>query len=141
MSNLTKREAQIVALIAEGKPTAQIAAELRVTVFTVQKHRSNISRKFDLHTSAQLVSFCVSRSPDASTPAPHSTMLSLTSREVGILRELSRGRTSKEIGKILCISHRTVSKHIENIRKKISPNTLASLIRIANTISKPDLDD
>jgi len=43
----------------------------------------------------------------------------LTPREVEVLEEVAKGRTSKEIGKILNISHRTVQKYRQNICNKI----------------------
>jgi DNA-binding CsgD family transcriptional regulator len=43
----------------------------------------------------------------------------LTPREVEVLEEVAKGRTSKEIGEILNISHRTVQKYRQNICKKL----------------------
>jgi DNA-binding CsgD family transcriptional regulator len=128
MPNLTKREAQIVALIAEGKSNVRIAAELGITTFTVGKHRNNISRKFDLHATVQLVSFAVSRSPPARVSPAADRTIGLTRREREILRELAHGRTSKEIARHLEISPRTVGKHIENIKEKSQCKSLAELM-------------
>lgn len=43
----------------------------------------------------------------------------LIPREVEVLKEVAAGRTSKEIGKKLSISYRTVQKNRENICKKL----------------------
>ena len=48
----------------------------------------------------------------------------LTSKEIDIIRYISKGMTSKEIGDILKISHRTVETHRHNILKKLDiPNS------------------
>lgn len=48
----------------------------------------------------------------------------LTSKEIDIIRYISKGMTSKEIGDILKISHRTVETHRHNILKKLEiPNS------------------
>jgi DNA-binding NarL/FixJ family response regulator len=48
----------------------------------------------------------------------------LTSKEIDIIKYISKGMTSKEIGEILKISHRTVETHRHNILKKLDlPNS------------------
>lgn len=42
---LTKREAEVLALVAEGKENPEIAEELKITRVTVQNHRANIRQK------------------------------------------------------------------------------------------------
>jgi DNA-binding CsgD family transcriptional regulator len=135
MSNLTKREAQIVALIAEGNNNAQIAEKLGISAFTVGKHRNNISRKFDLHTTAQLVSFAVNQTAQEIQDLDKNDVTQVTIREREILRELARGRTSKEIARSLSISPRTVAKHIEHIKEKSPSKSLASLMKMWTSLS------
>ncbi len=43
----------------------------------------------------------------------------LSEREVEVLRWVARGKTNSEIGTILQISSRTVSKHLEHIYPKL----------------------
>lgn len=52
---LTLREEEILRLIARGMTNKQIAAKLQISIRTVETHRSNIMRKFNLTTSAQLI--------------------------------------------------------------------------------------
>lgn len=49
----------------------------------------------------------------------------LSDREMEVIRCLSKGRSEKEIADELFISHKTVRKHIENIKRKlgVSKNT------------------
>ena len=56
---LTRREREILRLIAEGRRNREIAGMLYVSVKTVEKHRSNLMNKLDLHNTAALTSFAV----------------------------------------------------------------------------------
>lgn len=51
----------------------------------------------------------------------------LTPREIDVLKEVADGRTSREIGKKLNVSFRTVQKHRENICKKLGIRGYRSL--------------
>lgn len=55
----------------------------------------------------------------------------LTSREMEILRHIAQARDNHEIGRLLYISHQTVSVHRKNIMRKMGVNSTASLIKIA----------
>jgi len=52
----TKREMDVINLIAEGYTTKEIAKALSISFETVQTHRKNILNKFHLNSSAELVS-------------------------------------------------------------------------------------
>jgi DNA-binding NarL/FixJ family response regulator len=52
---LTQREAEVLQLIAEGYANKQIAAELGLSVKTVEKHRQQVMQKLDIHNIAGLV--------------------------------------------------------------------------------------
>ncbi len=52
---LTPREAEVLQLIAEGFANKQIAAELGLSVKTVEKHRQQVMNKLDIHDTAGLV--------------------------------------------------------------------------------------
>ncbi|WP_274705665.1 PhnD/SsuA/transferrin family substrate-binding protein [Salipiger pentaromativorans] len=54
--DLTRRERQILQLVSRGLSSKEIAAELGVSPKTVEFHRSNLLRKFDVRSAAQLVS-------------------------------------------------------------------------------------
>lgn len=58
---LTPRERQVLRLIALGKSTREIAAELNVTFKTAETHRGNIMAKLDLHRTADLVRYAIRR--------------------------------------------------------------------------------
>lgn len=53
--NLTKREREILELIAAGKTSEEIAETLSISVFTVNTHRQNIIKKFNVKNTAALI--------------------------------------------------------------------------------------
>ena len=56
---LTARERQILALIAEGLTSAQVASRLGLRTKTVQNYRSQIMDKLGIHTTAGLVRYAL----------------------------------------------------------------------------------
>lgn len=56
---LTRRERQVLKLLAEGIRTAGIAARMHVAPTTVHVHRRNLMRKLDLHTVAELTKYAL----------------------------------------------------------------------------------
>lgn len=56
---LGRREQEVLARLAEGKRSAAIAAELGISLATVEVHRRNIMSKLDLHTVAQLTRYAI----------------------------------------------------------------------------------
>ena len=66
---LTKREREVVTLIAMGLETDRIAAELHVSPETARTHVRNAMSKLGAHTRAQLVAIVVSS--DRSIHVPH----------------------------------------------------------------------
>ena len=56
---LTAREAEVLQLIAEGAANKQIAAELSISIKTVEKHRQQLMDKLDIHDTAGLTRYAV----------------------------------------------------------------------------------
>ncbi len=56
---LTFREREILKLIAEGYKNKEIAEELCISVKTVEKHRSNLMEKLNLHSAQALTAFAI----------------------------------------------------------------------------------
>lgn len=59
--SLTPREKQVLKLIAEGRRNREIAKYLFISVKTVEKHRSNLMHKTNLHNTAALTSLAMER--------------------------------------------------------------------------------
>ena len=58
-SELTSREREVVQLLAEGKSTKEVATALDITLKTAATHRTNILRKLELHSIADLVRYAI----------------------------------------------------------------------------------
>ncbi len=51
---LTSRETEVLQLVAEGLANKQIAAELKISIKTVEKHRQHLMDKLNIHDTAGL---------------------------------------------------------------------------------------
>ena len=58
---LTSRQVEVLQLIAEGKVTKQIAAELNLSIKTVEKHRQQLMNKLNIHDIAGLTRYALSK--------------------------------------------------------------------------------
>lgn len=58
---LTRRERQVLHLIAEGNTTKEIAHQLNISFKTADSHRSHLMRKLDLHDIAGLVRYAIQK--------------------------------------------------------------------------------
>lgn len=56
---LSKRELEVLQLIAEGKSTKEIAATLHVSVKTVETHRKQIMDKLGVYSVAELTKYAI----------------------------------------------------------------------------------
>lgn len=59
LDGLTRREVEILKLIASGSPNKQIAFRLRISEKTVRNHISNIYQKLDMYDRSQAVLYAV----------------------------------------------------------------------------------
>ncbi|HEU4555938.1 MAG TPA: response regulator transcription factor [Chitinophaga sp.] len=57
LPTLTKREKQILKLIADGNTNQQIAAQLFISPLTVDSHRKSLLTKFEVNNTAALIKF------------------------------------------------------------------------------------
>ncbi len=58
-THLAPRERVVVRLIAEGKTSSEIAAQLHIAPSTVEVHRRNIMRKLGLHNIAEITRYAI----------------------------------------------------------------------------------
>jgi DNA-binding NarL/FixJ family response regulator len=56
---LTPRERRVLQLIAEGKQTKEIASELKTSTKTIEACRTQIMKKLDLHSVAELTKYAI----------------------------------------------------------------------------------
>jgi DNA-binding NarL/FixJ family response regulator len=58
---LTNREREVLKLVGEGYKNKEISDYLCISVKTVEKHRSNMMRKLDAHTSSALTAIAIEK--------------------------------------------------------------------------------
>ncbi len=58
-ATLTRREREVLQLLAEGGSTANIASELHVSVKTIETHRKHIMDKLGLRSIAELTKYAI----------------------------------------------------------------------------------
>jgi DNA-binding NarL/FixJ family response regulator len=56
---LSRREREVLQLVAEGFRTSEIAVRMHVAEATVEVHRRNIMRKLELHSVAELTKYAI----------------------------------------------------------------------------------
>lgn len=59
LDSLTPREREVLQLIAEGLTSKEIASRLGAALKTIETHRTNIIRKLDLHSIAELTKYAI----------------------------------------------------------------------------------
>jgi DNA-binding NarL/FixJ family response regulator len=59
VARLSSREAEVLQLIAEGAPNKQVAAELGISIKTVEKHRQSLMQKLNIHDVAGLTRYAI----------------------------------------------------------------------------------
>jgi DNA-binding NarL/FixJ family response regulator len=56
---LARREREVFQLLALGRCNKEVAKELDVSLGTAKKHRENLQRKLDCHSSAELARLAI----------------------------------------------------------------------------------
>jgi DNA-binding NarL/FixJ family response regulator len=56
---LTSRESEVLQLVAEGLANKQVAAELGISIKTVEKHRQRLMDKLNIHDTAGLTRYAI----------------------------------------------------------------------------------
>jgi DNA-binding NarL/FixJ family response regulator len=59
--SLTKREKEVLKLVGEGYSSVEIGKMLNISPKTVDKHRSNIMNKLNLHTASALTAYAIAK--------------------------------------------------------------------------------
>lgn len=59
LDTLTKREREILTMVAGGHTNKSVAEQLSLSIKTVEKHRANMMKKLDLHNVSALTTFAI----------------------------------------------------------------------------------
>lgn len=57
--SLTARETEVLQLVAEGSANKQVAAQLNISIKTVEKHRQHLMDKLNIHDTAGLTRYAI----------------------------------------------------------------------------------
>lgn len=57
IEELTKREKEVLVVLASGKTSKEMGAYLNISSHTVEKHKKNIKKKLELNTVGELINF------------------------------------------------------------------------------------
>src|SRR5882762_3152345 len=91
--SITEREREVLTRIALGKSNKLIARELGVSPKTVEKHRSNLMRKLQLHNAAAITMFAIRNGMTGSAPlggsAPPSNRAPTRTQPLAAVRSLA----------------------------------------------------
>jgi DNA-binding NarL/FixJ family response regulator len=60
-NRLTTRESEVLQLVAEGSANKQVAAELGISIKTVEKHRQHVMDKLNIHETAGLTRYAITQ--------------------------------------------------------------------------------
>lgn len=105
---LTVRQAQVLALMEEGRSIPEIAEQLGVAVATARRHQVDVFRKLD-SAQREAAEQRVQRLAD----------LGLSTREVDVVRYVCQGRSNAEIARALNLSTVTIGAALTTIYKKL----------------------
>jgi DNA-binding NarL/FixJ family response regulator len=154
---ISRREADVLALVARGKTNTQIAATLFLSANTVRKHLENLYAKLGVTTRTQAamlaIETCVPATaddqvlqsallhPHGKTQEPSLDAYGLTGQEALILALLATGKSNVGIAAELAISPLTVRKHVEHIYSKlrVSRRTDAAIRALRLDLPLPDI--
>ena len=59
LTDLSKREIEILRMLAEGYQNTEIAEKLFISIRTVESHKSHVMQKLEIHTTVELVKFAI----------------------------------------------------------------------------------
>lgn len=59
LERLTTREIEVLRRVSAGQPSKAIAADLAISIRTVETHRANLMRKLNIHSVSELVRYAI----------------------------------------------------------------------------------
>ena len=129
LSMLTKREHEILRLIACGMSSLTIATALGISIHTVRQHRTNMRRKMAMRHPGALIRYAILHLGERRSDDANSSHDLLSTREREICRLVGKGVSNDDIATRLSISPLTVRKHRQNAMRKVGAQSTADFIR------------
>ncbi|WP_198651623.1 helix-turn-helix transcriptional regulator [Dyella sp. C11] len=129
LSMLTRREREILQLIACGMTSLTIANALGISIHTVRQHRTNMRRKMDMRHPGALIRYAILQLRERNVGGCGERHDLLSAREREICRLIGQGVTNENIAAQLGISRLTVRKHRQNAMRKFGARGTVDFIR------------
>ena len=118
MDALSRRELEVLQLVALGSSNSQIADALALSIHTVKKHLARLLLKLRAQSrseAARLYRESITQPAAAPTPA----LGELTNRERDVLSRIAAGANNQRIAADLELSLNTVKRHTTRIYSKL----------------------
>lgn len=132
---LTQREAQILAMVADGKTAAQISGVLHITESTIKTHKRNIADSLGASgESAHCVALGYAHGylqPRQPHPRPLEELPQLPRTQIEVLLLLVEGLNNKEIGARLYRSEDTIKTRITQLFKQLNVASRTAAVDVA----------
>ncbi|MFE7745321.1 LuxR C-terminal-related transcriptional regulator, partial [Nocardia sp. NPDC057455] len=137
LPKLNARELEVLALVAAGMTSAEIAAEVGLTQQTVESYASRTNRKLGVGTRAASVAVAIRTGilpprpvvtgvAEAAAGAPD-----LTPREAEVLAHVAAGKDDNEIAEALGVTRQSAKTYVYNINQKLGTHHRAGMAAAA----------
>lgn len=94
-------------------------------------HNVGIAMRYVLSGNTYFSPELAKRLTENDAATPRSRLATLTHREIEVLRQLSEGRSNREIAQSLDISLRSVEKEVSDLKEKVQMSTINELLMFA----------
>jgi DNA-binding NarL/FixJ family response regulator len=121
-ARLSPRQSEVLALVAGGLRSPEIARELGISRTTVETHTGAAMRKLGTRSRIQAAALVV-RPANGGRPAA-----ALTEEQRLVLELVREGRTQREIAAFLGISRRTLDRRLAAARAALDAATTAEAV-------------
>jgi DNA-binding NarL/FixJ family response regulator len=119
---LSRRELEVLQLVALGASNSQVAETLALSIHTVKKHIARLLLKLKAESrseAARLYRESITQQPPTSEPAGAHALGDLTTRERDVLSRIASGANNQRIAAELALSLNTIKRHTTRIYSKL----------------------
>lgn len=122
MDGLSRRELEVLQLVAFGASNMQVAETLRLSINTVKKLLARLMLKLKVGSRSEAAlryRESIPRTQPPAMPVHHHALDDLTTRERDVLSRIASGANNHRIATDLALSLNTVKRHTSRIYSKL----------------------